>query len=103
MATEENKELAEVINRFSEMFDDLCVQRHKIGQERYGPLTFLGNDVIRMMAEELADTANYCRMQFVKIMMLQAHLTNELEDEVGDADVTIGLKAFRGTKEGWKK
>jgi hypothetical protein len=92
----------EAFQRFSDKFDELCQERHKAGQAEYGAFTFLGNDVIRMMMEELADTSNYCRMQFIKLMFLQAHLSNELQDVMDDDDsIQIGLKAFKGTKTGW--
>jgi hypothetical protein len=98
----ESELFAEAMQHFSDKFDDLCAERHKAGQAEYGAFTFLGNDVIRMMMEELADTSNYCRMQFIKLMFLQAHLANELEDVVDeDETINIGLKAFKGTKTGW--
>lgn len=96
------EELAAAFTHFSEEFASLREERHKAGAAEYGVFTFLGNDIIRMMAEELADTANYCEMQFIKLMMLQAHLTQELKDKIDDDDqITIGLQAFKGTKEGW--
>lgn len=90
----------------SNNFDTLCQERHKKGQEEYGSFTFLGNDVVRMMMEELADTANYCRMQFIKLLLLQQALEEEVTDKLGNSDdsITIGVKAFKGTGEtGWLK
>lgn len=97
-------ELEMALNDLALRFDQLCQARHEAGAAEYGVLTFLGNDVIRMMLEELADTANYCRMQAIKLMLLQ----NRFEDQAigselvtGD-DIEIGFQAFKGTKDvGW--
>lgn len=101
----EAAKLAEDINAFSAAFDRLCRERHEAGAQEYGPVTFLGNDVIRMMMEELADTANYCRMQFVKLMMLQREVERTLEAS-GSSEVRsiIGRESFKGASEiGWEK
>lgn len=98
----------EAVKEFSSTFDELCQARHNEGEEKYGSLTWLGNDVVRMMLEELADTVNYCRYQAIKLLLLQSHLEVELADTFGDGDsideITIGVRAFKGTKDvGWRK
>lgn len=103
---EDARVLADEINRYSALFDELCIERHEAGKAEYGPFTFLGNDVTRMMMEELADTANYCRMQFVKLMMLQEALEVQVAEsgliKEGEQEITIGIQAFKGTKDiGW--
>lgn len=94
------------ITRLSSLYDSLCQTRHTEGAKEYGVVAFLGNDVIRMMAEELADTSNYCRMQFIKLMLLQEMLEAGLQG-MGLADeegvVEMGAQAFKGTGEGWQK
>lgn len=98
-----------IFEELSEQFDKLCQERHDAGAKEYGVFTFLENDVVRMMAEELADTANYCRMQFIKLMLLQNMLEGELAEKLGegtegvyDADIAIGIKSFKGTRDvGW--
>lgn len=96
--------LREAIEEYSAAFDKLTQERHIAGAKEYGVVSFLGNDVIRMMMEELADTANYCRMQFIKLMMLQRML--EEDPAVTSADgVEFGTadSSFKGTGEvGWK-
>ena len=98
-------EVANAMEILSEAFDKLTQERHEAGAKEYGTFTFLGNDVVRMMAEELADTANYCRMQFIKLMMLNdAFLADPRLEKLADGaeEVTIGIKAFKGTGEtGW--
>ena len=101
--SDEAMEITDAIVELSKQFDDLCQKRHDAGAKEYGVITFLGNDVVRMMAEELADTANYCRMQFIKLMMLQSFLEGHLKDEMGEGteEITIGIGSFKGTKGGW--
>ncbi len=107
-AESETIEFIESINRLSELFDTLCTERHIDGQGKYGKLTFLGNDVVRMMLEELADTANYCRYQAIKLMLLQEALELKLagSDLVkdGEEEITVGLQSFKGVKDiGWNR
>jgi hypothetical protein len=98
-----------IFQEFSNAFDTLTQQRHEAGAEEYGHLTFIGNDVIRMMAEELADTANYCRYQFIKLMMLQELLEDELSAKGLDGEVKLGgqkaaFQGFKGVGEvGWQR
>lgn len=107
MASEERKsepELElEIFQQLSEAFDHLCQERHNEGQKEYGVFTFMGNDVIRMMIEELADACNYARYQAIKLMLLQGFLEKELEKR-GISEVDMAqFKPFQGTSEtGWK-
>jgi len=97
------------IQNISDAFDVLCQERHDAGVEEYGPFTFLENDVIRMMMEELADTANYCRMQFIKLMLLQEQLEDMLNEKLDgekfvsrNGDIQMGWTPKKGTKNiGW--
>jgi hypothetical protein len=84
-------------------FNELRLNRHHKGQQEYGTFTFLGNDVIRMMLEELADVANYVEYQAAKLLMLQIALEQDgrVKAWAQDGDIKIGIEAFRGTKEGW--
>jgi hypothetical protein len=104
-AENETVEFVDTINRLGEVFDRLCIERHQMGQEEYGKFTFLGNDVVRMMIEELADTANYCRYQAVKLLLLQEALSAQLASSgLSDEkeEITIGIGAFKGVKDvGW--
>lgn len=107
MASDEQaQEAAEYMNELSMRFTHLMAERHQAGQEEYGAFTFLGNDILRMMLEELADVANYCRLQAVKLMILQDTLEEQLGDFVpeGKHDIEMGFQAFKGTKDvGWQK
>lgn len=103
----EAKAMIELVNSAGASFEQLCVERHEMGQKEYGAFTFLENDVVRMMIEELADTVNYCRYQAVKLMLLQEALEKKLagDDLVGEGEeqITLGVQAFKGVGEvGWK-
>lgn len=96
--------LEEVVATYSAAFDKLCLERHRKGQVEYGNFTFIQNDIVRMMMEELADTTNYCRMQFIKLMMLQRALEEDLEGKDELVSRQMGVGAFKGTGEvGWDK
>ena len=102
--TDENvtPEQLAALQRYAEMFDDLCYVRHEAGQLEYGVTTFLGNDVIRMMCEELADTANYARYQFIKLMILQDQLSEFLEGVASEEQLSqMGINSFRGAGKEW--
>jgi hypothetical protein len=102
MADTEAEALAAAIEAYSAAFDNLCQERHEAGAKEYGVITFLGNDVVRMMMEELADTANYCRMQFIKLMMLQGML--EVDPRVQEGTFGGGENGFKGVGEvGWNQ
>jgi len=97
------KAAAQMLVTYSEYFDKLAQERFAQGAAEYGPFTFLENDVVRMMAEELVDTANYCRMQFVKLMMLQDQLVEEIAKYNAEAaSEGFGINSFKGAKDGWK-
>ena len=84
---------AEEYERYSKEFNELRRARHEMGEEKYGERTFAGNDVVRMMAEELSDVANYCTYAFAKLMKLQELLEAQHPEAADDS--------FKGTKQGW--
>jgi len=94
-----------LFNELAEQFVELRMERHEKGAIKYGEFTFLANDVIRMMLEELADLANYAEYQAAKLLILQAVLEKDqrLLDMAHDGGITIGVQAFKGTGEGWRK
>jgi len=67
----------EEIQAASEMFDDMCRERHAQGADEYGPVAFLQNDTIEMLAEELLDTANYARYHFIKLLLINNQMMQE--------------------------
>jgi hypothetical protein len=111
VATEEEVQaFQDYLDEKSEEFRQLRQNRHEAGAKEYGTLTFLGNDVVRMMIEELADTANYCEMQAIKLLILQEQIETTVigtaltDGQPGDEiRMELGAQAFRGTKDGWKR
>lgn len=89
------------LQEMEDVFLNLVQQRHETGQVEYGEFTFLENDMIRMMLEELADVVNYARMHAVKLLMY----AKSLEDELEKSDTpNIGFQSFKGTKDvGWNQ
>jgi hypothetical protein len=67
--------LPESIERFSNEFDAMCMERHEKGSEKYGPGKFLTVDTLEEALFELADLSNYARYTFVRVKLLQQKLT----------------------------
>lgn len=100
------EQVVEYLNDKAETFAKLCNERHEAGAQEYGELTFLENDIVRMMLEELADVTNYCRMHAIKLLVLQDQLESKLQkddDLIQGGDIQMGFKSFKGTKDvGWR-
>lgn len=98
---DEQQEFEKYLEHQYMVFEKLRIERHEKGQQEYGEFTFLENDIIRMMLEELADVVNYATMHAVKLLMLNDQMAEELGDK---QKVQIGFEAFKGTKDvGWIK
>lgn len=106
MTEQTPQDIAQMFENLNLQWQKLCDERHIAGAKEYGQFTFLGNDVTRMMMEELADTANYCRMQYIKLMLLQTALEEEIGTKLDSTDgsITIGVQSFKGAGEvGWMR
>jgi len=89
----------ELMSEFAREFDEKCIERHEFGQEKYGPFSFLGKDMIQEALLECLDTANYMRYQYIKLRMVQLYLAQDprlagLADSEGN--ITIGAESFKG-------
>lgn len=62
---------SEDLQAFSNEFDILTAKRHAMGEEKYGPGTFLGVDTMQEAMDEVADLANYARYTYIKLRVLQ--------------------------------
>ena len=62
-----------VIAELEGEFDRLCRERSAMGDRTYGAYNYLDPDVdiLRMLLEEVIDIANYARMIFVRIRVLE--------------------------------
>lgn len=67
-------DLAAKINQFSAEFDERCFAKHEMGEEKYGPGTWLGIDTIEHALDEIVDMGNYVRMSYIKLRLLQERI-----------------------------
>lgn len=67
----------ETLAELSSEFDAACQQRHVMGEEKYGPGTWLGIDTFEAALDELVDLANYIRFTYIKIRLLQEALDGD--------------------------
>jgi hypothetical protein len=75
----------EVMQKLSDEFNQMTMQRHVAGAEEYSEFAFLKNDMVQFIAEELADLSNYARYMYMKI---------RLWEEVNNAG-SLDLSNFR--------
>jgi hypothetical protein len=66
--TPEQKELIVVAEQ---LFEQMCLDRHRAGNQKYGKFTFLEMPTVQMAMEEVVDLANYARYTFIKLALLQ--------------------------------
>jgi len=55
---------------------------------------FLEEDVVNSMCNLLVEIANQCKLQYIKLRLLQTALAESIEVE--DGEVSIGLDSFKG-------
>lgn len=87
----------ELIESFSEEFDEMCAARHTTGQQKYGAFTFLEKDMIDEALAEITDFANYMRYMFIKLRLLQAGIASDPRVQAITNDegiATIGIDSF---------
>ncbi len=92
----------EYLQHLSEEFDALTQLRNEVGEEEYGHATFLTVPLIRYAAEELADTANYCRFLYIKLRLMEATLNargidlsaGTTEEAWDDNEIPLGIATF---------
>lgn len=61
----------EKLQALSDEYDERCLQRHLMGEQKYGAGTWMGIDTIEMAIEEVIDMGNYLRFTFIKLRLLQ--------------------------------
>jgi hypothetical protein len=84
------------VQELSLLFDSLCQERHLQGESEYGHLTFLENNTIAMLLEELIDAANYARYTFISIV-LAAQRAGVPTDSGAGHNLNLGPKSFTPT------
>lgn len=88
-----------LINELSEEFDQKTLERHELGQDKYGKFSFLGKDMFEEAILECLDTANYMRYQYIKLRMLQMAIASDPRVAAlanTEGDITIGVESFKG-------
>lgn len=75
----------------AEEFDELCKNRHDLGEKKYGPAKFLTVDTLEEALFELADLSNYARYTFVRVRLLQANL-EEIDESALTEDFSKDLE-----------
>jgi hypothetical protein len=79
--------IAEKVSAFSAEFDQMCQDRHDLGEKKYGPGKFLNVDTMDEALMEIVDLANYARYTYVKVRLLQDRIqAEEVAHEQGVSD-----------------
>lgn len=96
----------ERLQKLSDEFDTFVQSRHEDGAEEYGEFAFLKNDMIKFMAEELADICNYARYAYMKLRIWEAtidgasiDLTSESSGVQRENELPFGATAFTPSSE----
>ena len=76
-----------VLNQLAAEFDQLCQERHFTGAREYGPTGFIKNNMFRMIAEEMADIANYCRYEYIKLRLMEGSFDSESSSDFASSGV----------------
>ena len=66
--------LDQKIQEYFREFEEECRKRMAMGAEQYGPTEFLNRNVLQMAMEELCDMANYAKMKYAKLSLLEEAL-----------------------------
>jgi hypothetical protein len=91
-------DFAEELVGYSVEFDELTMQRHRLGAEKYGPGKFLTTDTIEEALYELADLANYARYSYIKLRHLQEVVLRQVNDLPGPTGFIPASNAVRMEK-----
>jgi hypothetical protein len=76
-------------------FVDEAVARMQLGEEKYGPVKFLGVDTLQEAMDEVVDLANYARMTYVKLWLLNKRVAQmAVESAKPDKQGFIPMKEF---------
>lgn len=67
----------------------------EMGADRYGPYKFLGTDTLQEAMDEVVDLANYARMTYIKLWLLQQEIAKLAQKHpVADAQGFVPTKEF---------
>ncbi len=87
-------EFQELLLQADQSFISKCAERMEVGAERYGPLNFLSVDTLEEAMAEVLDLANYARMTYLKLFLLQKQAA-----KINADNPVIDNQGFISTKE----
>jgi hypothetical protein len=92
-------EFQALLKKADQAFVEEASQRMDLGAEKYGPLKFLEVDTVNEAMAEVLDLANYARMTYIKLYIMQARLQKLLEDDPAvDKEGFVPLSEFHQKK-----
>jgi len=91
-------EEVEILKEAEALFERMTHDRHAMGREKYGVLTFLEMPTLEMALEELADLANYARYTFVKVALLRDRIKQFQGKAIVDQDGFHSVSEILGIK-----
>jgi hypothetical protein len=69
-----------------------------LGEQKYGPIKFLSVDTLEEAMQEVLDLANYARMTYIKLYILQQGMPKVTSGAPTDADGFVSTKTLMGGK-----
>ena len=93
-ATEAAATFQDLVEEANYKFDEMCMERHTMGQEKYGPVKFMTANTLIEAGEEVVDLANYARYTFVKLYVLNL----QIDKIIGDVPDMLGPQSFIPSK-----
>lgn len=87
-------DLTDAIQKASDLFEQMTVERHELGQQKYGPFKFLGANTVEEAMFELVDLSNYARYTFIKLALMN----EQLDATLADQGISIGPDSLISSK-----
>jgi hypothetical protein len=84
--------LSDRLNQYSREFDQRCMEKHALGEEKYGPGTWLKIDNLEHALDEIVDLGNYVRFAFIKLRALQDNILSIQEGNKSVAQPIEGME-----------
>jgi hypothetical protein len=89
----ESKALQERLNGYSREFDQRCIEKHELGEQKYGAGTWLGIDTLEHALDEIVDMGNYIRFAYIKLRAMQDGILQTIaEGNKSTADPQPGME-----------
>jgi hypothetical protein len=66
----------------------------ELGAEKYGPAKFLAVDTLQEAMDEVLDLANYARMTYIKLYLLQFSTDKLAEEQAPVKEGFVPMKEF---------